>query len=317
MGAAAAIARQLGGTHQGHNWRCLCPLDCGYVMSLSDGEDGRLLAFCFGGCEFDQVMSALVGYGLLDDLDDCDDSDNPLTPRPAAERIAHAAERVAQAREIYAGGVEDERVQIYLRSRGIKLTSPVLRFSEHPPHRLGAHLPAMLAPVVNISGEQTGVHMTYLRHDGGGKADLPEEFQRECRGVIRGGAIRLCEHDPYSELIIGEGIETTFAAAGLFGRVSRSAVFAAIETGLITTQLALPCWSAVFAGGLKTLELPPDVRRIIIAADNDASGAGQRNALAAYDRWTAEGREVRIKAPPDVGDDFNDVLIKRRPDAQH
>ena len=57
------------------------------------------------------------------------------------------------------------------------------------------------------------------------------------------------------------------------------------------------------------------MRRIIIAADNDVRGAGQRNALAAYDRWTAEGRSVRIKTPPDVGDDFNDVLFKRRANA--
>jgi hypothetical protein len=28
----------------------------------------------------------------------------------------------------------------------------------------------MLAPIVNVDGEQIGVHLTYLRHDGGGKA---------------------------------------------------------------------------------------------------------------------------------------------------
>ena len=76
-----------------------------------------------------------------------------------------------------------------LCSRWIHLTSPVLRFSEQTPHRLGARLPAMLAPIVNVDGEQTGVHLTYLRHDGGGKADLPKQYQRECRGLIRGGAI--------------------------------------------------------------------------------------------------------------------------------
>ena len=126
---------------------------------------------------------------------------------------------------------------------------------------------------------------------------LPKEYQRECRGVIHGGAIRLAEHDPDAELIVAEGIESAFSAMQLFGRAG---------------------WAAVYAGGLKTLELPPrPCARIIIAADNDASGAGQRNALAAYDRWTAEGRSVRIKTPPDVGDDFNDVLTKRRSDARH
>jgi len=74
----------------------------------------------------------------------------------------------------------------------------------------------------------------------------------------------------------------------------------------------LPGWSAVYAGGLLTLELPPEIRRIVIAADNDISGTGQRNALAAYRRWTSEGRSVHIVMPPVAGDDFNDVLIKRQ-----
>jgi putative DNA primase/helicase len=156
----------------------------------------------------------------------------------------------------------------------------------------------MLAPVVDIDGEQIGVHMTFLKKDGADKANLGRhEFQRECRGVIHGGAIRLADNDASdAELIIGEGIESTFSAMQIFG---------------------LAGWSAVFAGGLKTMELPPSVRRIIIAADNDASGAGQRNALAAYDRWAAEGRSVRIKTPPGVGDDFNDVLTRGRPNARH
>ena len=154
----------------------------------------------------------------------------------------------------------------------------------------------MLAPVVNATGEQTGVHMTYLRPDGGGKADLPKEYQRECRGVIHGGAIRLADHDPDTALIVGEGRRD---------HALRDADF----------------WSARLVGGFRRRVedrgAPSTVRAVIIAADNDASGAGQRNALAAYDRWTAEGRSVRIKAPPDVGDDFNDVLIKRRTDARH
>jgi len=286
--SAAGIARQLGATRQGNNWRCACPRGCGYGLSFCDGPDGRLLAFCFGGCEFNEIMLALVEYGLLDD----DDGDDDLhvsrrvivCPRDGAERIAHA-------RQIYDSGVWDERIAVYLHSREIGLTSPVLRFQEQAPHRLGARLPAMLAPVVNVTGEQIGVHLTYLRCDGGGKATLPKEYQRECRGVIHGGAIRLAEHDPDAELIVAEGIESAFSAMQLFGRAG---------------------WAAVYAGGLKTLELPSTVRAVIIAADNDASGAGQRNALAAYDRWTAEGRSARIKTPPAVGTDFNDLLLAAR-----
>jgi phage/plasmid primase-like uncharacterized protein len=283
---AASIARQLGGQRQGDNWRAACPCECGYSLSLADGEDGRLLAFCFGGCPFDRIIAALVEYGLLDD-----DGDESQVSRSVTVCQRDGTQRIALARQIYSSGIQDERIAVYLRSREIGLTSPVLRFQEQAPHRLGARLPAMLAPVVNVTGEQIGVHLTYLRRDGRGKAALTKEYQRECRGVIHGGAIRLAEHEPDAELVVAEGIETTFSAMQLFGRAG---------------------WAAVHAGGLKTMELPPSVRRVIIAADNDASGAGQRNALAAYDRWTAEGRSARIKTPPAVGTDFNDLLFAAR-----
>ena len=158
----------------------------------------------------------------------CREASSVCQPDPA---------RIARAREIYASGVQDKRVAIYLRSRSIKLTPPILRFLDTAPHRLGARFPAMLAPVVNVSGEQTGVHLTYLRPDGANKVDLPKEFQRESRGAIRGGAIRLAEHVPGTALVIGEGIESTLSAMQIFD---------------------LPGWSAVFAGGLKTIELPLD-----------------------------------------------------------
>jgi hypothetical protein len=288
---AAGIARQLGATRQGNNWRCACPRGCGYGLSFCDGADGRLLAFCFGGCAFDEIMSALVEYGLLDD----DDDDDLHVLRCVTVCQRDNTERIAHARQIYDGGGLDDRIAVYLCSRWIRLTSPVLWFSEQTPHRLGARLPAMLAPIVNVDGEQIGVHLTYLRHDGGGKADLPKQYQRECRGLIHGGAIRLIPFEPDVELVLAEGLETSLAASELFG---------------------LPCWSAVYAGGLCSLVLPSEVRRIVIAADNDVSGVGQRNALAAYDRWTAEGRSVRVVAPPIVGDDFNDVLLKEPIDVE-
>jgi len=154
----------------------------------------------------------------------------------------------------------------------------------------------MAAPVVYINDEHTGTHLTYLRADGSGKADFAKkEFQRECRGVIRGGAIRLAAHDPARELIIGEGVESTLSAMQIFG---------------------LPGWSAVCAGGLKTIELPPAVRDIVIACDHDHNGTGQRNALGARQRWLAEGRSARIALPPVAGDDFNDTLRRRLPNGQ-
>jgi hypothetical protein len=291
---AAGIARQLGATRQGKDWRVACPCECGYALSFRDGEDGRLVVHCFGGCQFNDIELALVQYGLLDD-DDSTLNAPRLNGRAIPDRDDGARRhKIELAREIYANGVEDGRIGVYLCSRGIHVGSEVLRFAEAAPHRLGARLPAMLAPVVDVDGEQIGTHLTYLRRDGAGKADLPRNFQRETRGALAGGAIRLMPFSPEVELILAEGIETALSAAEIFG---------------------LPAWSAVYAGGLKSLALPPEARRVIVAADNDVSGAGQRNARAAYERLTAEGRSVRIGLPPDVGTDFNDVL-RRRNDAQ-
>src|SRR5262249_55984138 len=150
----------------------------------------------------------------------------------------------------------------------------VLRFSEHAPHRLGASLPAMIAPITDVNGRFTGTHATYLRADGSNKADLPKQYQRETRGVIGGGAVRPADYDPARPLLVAEGLETVLSAMAVLG---------------------LPAgWSAVYAGGLRTVELPTDVRHITIGVDHDLNGTGQRNALAAYDRWTVEGRTVRI-----------------------
>jgi hypothetical protein len=118
---AAGIARQLGATPQGHNWRVPCPCECGYALSFCDAPDGRLLAYCFGGCDFSAILAELVQHGLLDD----EDLDTP----PPADRAAlgHDEERrrrkIEQARAIYANGILDERIGVYLRSRSIGLTS--------------------------------------------------------------------------------------------------------------------------------------------------------------------------------------------------
>jgi putative DNA primase/helicase len=49
------------------------------------------------------------------------------------------------------------------------------------------------------------------------------------------------------------------------------------------------------------LILPAEVRDVLIAADHDASGAGERAARIAAARWLAEGRRVRIAIPPEPG----------------
>jgi hypothetical protein len=293
MASVATIAGNLGAWRQGNDWRCPCPIGCGYSLSLAKGEAGRLLAHCFGGCDYHEIEAVLVEYGLLDDDDFEASRDTKALP---LLDIAGELRRVIDARQRYESTALDPLTGVYLRSRSITISSPVLRFSPRYRHRMGIELPAMVAPIVNTAGELTGVHATFLKANGSGLA-FPKpsngepDFRRQCNGVIRNGVIRLAAHDPDRKLVLGEGIESTLSAMEIF---------------------ELPGWSAVYAGGLLTLELPPEIRRIVIGADNDISGTGQRNALAAYRRWTSEGRSVHIVMPPVAGNDFNDVLIKRQ-----
>ena len=107
-------------------------------------------------------------------------------------------------------------------------------------------------------------------------------------GPAAGGAVRLAAAG--ETLIVGEGIESSLAAAQASG---------------------LAAWAAASAAGMRLLNLPPTVREVVIAADNDKSRTGEEAARAAATRWLNEGRRVRIAIPPQPGTDFADILVGR------
>ena len=87
--------------------------------------------------------------------------------------------------------------------------------------------------------------------------------------------------------MVGEGIETCLAAMQASGN---------------------PAWAALSTSGLRSLDLPKDVRNVIVLADGD--DGGEAAALDCATRWKREGRRVRIARPP-KGLDFNDMLMGR------
>jgi putative DNA primase/helicase len=141
----------------------------------------------------------------------------------------------------------------------------------------------MVARVDDIEGRLIGVHRTWLDREGAGQW---RRRDRASLGPIGGGAVRLAEPD--ETLFVGEGIENCLVAMQACG---------------------LPAWSALSTSDIVALALPAIVRTVIILADHDANGAGERAARAAAQRWLAEGRRVRIALPPESDSDFNDVLL--------
>ena len=50
--SAADIAHALGDARrEGRGWRCRCPLHQGRSLTLRDGDGGRVLVTCWGGCD--------------------------------------------------------------------------------------------------------------------------------------------------------------------------------------------------------------------------------------------------------------------------
>jgi putative DNA primase/helicase len=65
--SASEIAYLLGGAKpEGKDWKCRCPAhsDKNPSLSLKDGDDGRLIAYCFAGCSWEEIARALERQGI-------------------------------------------------------------------------------------------------------------------------------------------------------------------------------------------------------------------------------------------------------------
>ena len=286
--SAETIAKGLGGRKAGRGWTARCPAHDDRTPSLSIRDaDGKVLVCCHAGCEQERVISALSGRGLWDESGPRSLSRTarriPVERNPDQDdvRRSEAALAIWQSTKPAQG----TPVTAYLASRGIDKAPPdTLRFHVGLKHRSGGIWPTMVALVTKgVDGTPVAIHRTYMARDGAGKA--PIEPQKMMLGPCRGGAVRLAE--PGDMLMVGEGIETCLAAMQASGH---------------------PAWAALSTSGLRSLDLPTNVRDVIVLADGDE--AGEAAAQASAQRWKHEGRHVRIARPPQ-GMDFNDMLPGR------
>lgn len=195
-------------------------------------------------------------------------------------------------------------VDYYLRGRGIDIRHlahfpRALRFARDLKHKSGEHFPAMVAAIVNNSGEQVAVHRTYLKHAEDFrvvKADLGESAKMVL-GSYAGGYI------PISRGASGKSLKD--APAG-----DRVILCEGIEDGL-TLALAQPrarVLVTISVNNMRNIILPETVRTVVVAADNDAAGSAAANALdEAVQGFIDQGRDVYVVRARG-GKDFNDML---------
>lgn len=173
--------------------------------------------------------------------------------------------------------------EAYLRWRGISPPYPAsLRFLSLPCGDLGA-TPCLVCAVQDVNGEITGIQRIFLAPDGQGKAAMPKP--KLSLGTVKAGAIRLGEPDRSGMLTVCEGPEDGLSLLELLGA---------------------PVWVAAGASFLPAMQFPPEVRSIVVGADNDA--AGEAKAQEAARAFAMRGLAVRIIRPLAHFKDFNDEL---------
>lgn len=327
---APELARELlpNGRREGHEWRCgslqgekgqslavrLHGERAGVWSDFSSGERGDALdlvaGVLFGGNKGDALRWASRWLGLS----------NGIAPAARPRQVGRALSdrepdkelmrRRRQALGMFLAGqrqILGTPAENYLAGRGIQLRDlgrqpAALRFHEAIWCSEAGHpLPALLAAICEPGGRHIATHRTYLAQDGAGiwrKAAL--RHPKKVYGSYGGGVVPLWRGSsglplkmapPGEQIVIAEGLET------------------ALSIVVSVPEQRVVC--AVSLGNLGSIGLPPAVTTVIVAADNDGDNPAAAQALQrAIDRFTAEGREVRIARSP-VGKDFNDCIVSR------
>ena len=199
---------------------------------------------------------------------------------PAVRGSSEAARRLFHAGRPVPG----TPAEAYLRARGITgcVNWPSLRYHPSVYYRAGDSAPlelwpALLAAVTSLEGTITGILRTWLDRTQPAKAPFADP--RRALGHLLGNGVRFGQA---SEIVAaGEGVETMLA--------------------LQSVLPALPVIAGLSANNLAALDLPPDMRRLYVARDNDMAGIKAAERL--HERCKTAGLDVRDLVP--VHADFN------------
>jgi DNA primase len=272
----------------GREWKGCCPFHADRSPSFTIFNCGQRY-YCFGcGVTGDVLDFVQRAYGVnLPEAARMLGADE--VPRIALPSVP-PADDAAKASRARAVSIWEEAIpasgslaESYLGVRGILPPFPPdIRFSRLPCGSRG-QMPCLVAAVRDVAGDVIGIQRIFLRADGLGKADMDKP--KLSLGSVKGGAIRLGQLDGTGMVTVCEGP----------------------EDGLSLLMMgAGPVWVAAGTTFLPHMQFPPEVRSVVIGADNDPAGAqAADNAAHAF---AARGLTVRTIRPLDGFKDFNDEL---------
>jgi len=182
--------------------------------------------------------------------------------------------------------------EAYLTGRGIALDEVPnfggLRWHPRCPWEIGT-TPCIVARFTDaVTGEPRGI---WRRPIDGRK---PKTL-----GPMGGCVIRLWpDEDVTTDLVLGEGVETTLAAATRFTH---------------RNTLLRPAWAAGSVGNLENFPVLEGIEALTLLVDHDVKDKngrqkGQQAARTCGKRWRDAKREVTLLIPRALGADFNDLV---------
>ncbi len=288
---AQVIAKALHGKPKhGGGFLCRCPLpghgkgrgDHNPSLSIDDGEGGRLLVRCFGGCDGVAVLAELARMGLLPERGDPEPRQRRVAahvPRPV---VIHAPSLTIWREAIPA--TNDTLTARYLRERAITgQIPPSIRHHHSVTYpRSGLELPAMVSAIQAPDRRVIATHLTFLDPAGYGKALVSKTKLFLAGACLGAGAVRLAAATDI--LGLAEGVEDGLSAMALTG---------------------LPVWCVTGVGRFGSVEIPAGITTVHIFGQND-EGKQPRKAVERAAERIGATRTVVIRRPPERFKDWND-----------
>jgi hypothetical protein len=283
----SVIASHCGrGEQSGNDWKCNCPICGKHSLSITYGQKIPILLRCWycasNGLNdgWTEQRAYLIEAGLLEPHFRDFKNDGKKLEEYKTQQHAKAKEIWDSAEAIELGSTQAD----YLRGRGLEsfIGHPALRR-----HRVNYSI--LIARVWNVQYGFTAVQLTFLQWDDQFNVTRDKGQNRKTIGPLKGGAVWIGRPREGEEVVVAEGIETVLSAMLL---------------------MDLKCGAAVLGvDNMRSLILPRDVRKVLIAADNDETGRGAASHTARL--WRGQGLQVRVSVPDIEGEDFNDVLLRK------
>lgn len=201
---AQKLAEALGGTKSGDGYLCCCPAHDDKTPSFSVSEKaGKVLFKCFSGCSQEAVINALEARGLWQTT-----SMNPSSTKPRKKKWDQLSDKEKNGRLWKLAKYSTKPALGYFNTtRGIEIDAKGLgkciRVSRYKNKKTGKFDTSIVCAVTKPSDKKVeALHRTFL--------DGEEKINTRMKGRCSGRGVYFDFYD-HSEMIIGEGIETTLS----------------------------------------------------------------------------------------------------------